>query len=839
MAQSAEKFARLLTDAIHTVSRREAKTVQFVQDDLGYILEKKGGASIEHWRKGHLPPKLSDVETLANQLVTRGGFSREWLENFLRSAGHPASQNLCDKLFPPSFLAQKQPDEPLDSAPLLDALPLNNIPDPAPLPLGSLMPLSRNPLFVGRELDLRALAASLKMKGIAAVSEVKTVATTGLGGIGKTQLACEFVHRYGQFFKGGVFWLSFEDADAIPTKIAACGGPGALDIAPGSWNLPLDDQIRLVQGAWQQPLPRLLIFDNCEDPNLLHKWRPSSGGCRVLVTTRLGDWEAVLGVQPLALGVLLRQESLTLLHHHCPNADPATLDAIAEELGDLPLALHLAGRYLYRYRRVVSPAEYLKRLRDAGLLHHSSLQEGDISPTNHIQHVGRTFALSYDRLNPQNETDDLALALLVRIAHFAPGEPIWYQLLLKTLGRSSDDANAVLKADRAFSRLIELGLIETEQDDILRMHRLVAAFVRDVAKDKVEETQKLVEKVVFEETARVNREGYPVPLLAWQLHLRSVADIARTREDEQSARLCNEMGEHLRQIGDYSSARRYFEKALAIWQKVAGGEHLDTVESLNNLGHLLRDQGNLTEAQLCLENALALRKKVLGESHPKTAESYNEMGRWLYSKGELDAARQHFEQALAISTVALGEDHRFTADYLNNLGMCLDSLGDQNGALQYLERALTIRRKVLGEGHPRTALSFNNMGYILRALGRQPEAQSFYEQALVVRRKVFGEDHPDIAESLNNLGEILQAQGELASAHLYLEQALAVYEKVLGAEHPDAAYTLNNLGILLHTQGDLIRARSYLERALAIRQKALGERHPLTELSRKNLGRLQ
>src|SRR5206468_11391019 len=137
-------------------------------------------------------------------------------------------------------------------------------------PVGSLMPLSRNPLFVGCELDLRALAASLKLKGIAAVSEVRTVATTGLGGIGKTQLACEFVHRYGQFFKGGVFWLSFDDADAIPTKIAACGGPGALDLSPGSWNLPLDDQIRLVQGAWQQPVPRLLIFDNCEDPSLLH-----------------------------------------------------------------------------------------------------------------------------------------------------------------------------------------------------------------------------------------------------------------------------------------------------------------------------------------------------------------------------------------------------------------------------------------------------------------------------------------------------------------------------------------------------------------------------------------
>src|SRR5262245_46349115 len=78
----------------------------------------------------------------------------------------------------------------------LTALPLETIPDPAPLPSGSRMPLRRNPLFVGREADLRALATTLKGGDTAAISQ--TAAASGLGGIGKTQLASEFVHRYGQ-----------------------------------------------------------------------------------------------------------------------------------------------------------------------------------------------------------------------------------------------------------------------------------------------------------------------------------------------------------------------------------------------------------------------------------------------------------------------------------------------------------------------------------------------------------------------------------------------------------------------------------------------------------------
>jgi hypothetical protein len=164
--------------------------------------------------------------------------------------------------------------------------------------------------------------------------------------------------------KGGVFWLSFADPKAIPAEIADCGSAGRLTLKPDFDGRPLRYQAGLGQAAWNLPLPRLLVFGNCADPALLAQLRPTSGGCRVLVTNRRGDWEVALGVKPLALGVLSRSESLSFLRKHCPDADKITLDQIAEELGDLPLALHLAASYLYRYRRVVTAAKYLQQLRD-------------------------------------------------------------------------------------------------------------------------------------------------------------------------------------------------------------------------------------------------------------------------------------------------------------------------------------------------------------------------------------------------------------------------------------------------------------------------------------------
>jgi hypothetical protein len=288
----------------------------------------------------------------------------------------------------------------------LAELPLDMLPKPGPLPGGSLMPLGRNPLFVGRERDLATLAAALKGGEAIAIGQIETAATTGLGGIGKTQLASEFVHRYGRFFAGGVFWLSLADEKAVPAEIAACGGIGAMDLRPDFGDLPLQDQLRLVAAAWQQPMPRLLVFDNCEDPVLLAQWRPSAGGCRILVTSRRTDWEPSLGVRTLALNVLSRAESLDLLRQHCPEADDQILAAIAAELGDLPLALHLAGSYMSRYQRVISPADYLDQLRDPALLEHPSLKGLGVSPTGHIQNVYRTIALSYDKLDEDDPVDE-------------------------------------------------------------------------------------------------------------------------------------------------------------------------------------------------------------------------------------------------------------------------------------------------------------------------------------------------------------------------------------------------------------------------------------------------
>jgi tetratricopeptide (TPR) repeat protein len=676
----------------------------------------------------------------------------------------------------------------------LAALPLEGVPGPGALPRGSRMPLSPNPLFVGRAGDLGALAAVLKGGATVAIGQVRTAATTGLGGIGKTQLASEFVHRYGRFFGGGVFWLSFADPAAIPAEVAGCGGAGGLELRPDFEALPLEGQVRLVLAAWCSPLPRLLVFDNCEDEELLARWRPPSGGCRVLVTSRRGEWEAALGVRALRLDVLPRPESVALLRKHRPDLEAGVAEAIAAELGDLPLALHLAGSFLKRYRYAVRPDDYLEQLRDEGLLRHPSLEGrgAGYSPTGHEAHVARTFALSYARLDEADLTDALALKALARAAFFAAGEPIPRGLLVATLGLEGEEA--ALAAEDGLARLVELGLLEGEAGGGLKLHRLLAAFARGVADAAA---QGEVEGAVITEARRLNEAGYPAPLLAWQPHLRAVIDAAQGREDETAAALYHELAHHLGDIGHYAAAQPYYERALDI------------------------------------------REQVLGKSHPDTASTLDALGWLFYKQGDYEAASPYYTRALAIREQVLGGSHPDTATTLNNLGNLLWSQGKYTEAQSYCERALKIRRDFFGEEDPYVASSLNSLGNVHWSKKDYDRARDYYERALEIRKTTLGEIHPKVALSLRNLGALLYDQKDYEAAQPYFEEALTVYQKALLEEHPDAALVLNNLGVLFHVQGDYATAQRYYERALALAEEVLGSTHSRTRMVQRNLEALQ
>ena len=463
--------------------------------------------------------------------------------------------------------------------------------------------------------------------------------------------------------------------------------------------------------------------------------------------------------QPLQ--TLPREQGIALLRQHRPDLSDADADALAAELGDLPLALYLAGSFLERYR-TTTPAAYLQQVRSPDLLNHPSLTgtrlKQEHNPTQHDLHIGRSFAMSYTQLDASDTIDALALHLLARAAHFAAGEPIPRDLLLATLERDTADPERLMDAEDGLQRLSEVGLLEIgRQDGSLTLHRLLAAFVQQAAPDT--EAQAAVERVMRSISYDLLTKGIPAPLVALQPHLRHITAAALVRGDEDAATLANNLGYHLKMIGDYAAARPLSERALAIREQMLGSDHPDTATSLNNLAELLRATGDYAAARPLYERALAIREQVLGSDHPDTATS------------------------------------------LNNLAGLLHTMGNSSEALPLLERALAIKEQVLGSDHPDIAPTILWIATIYQAQGDYAAARPLKERALAIREQVLGSHHPDTASSLNNLAINLYYQQDYAAALPLMERAVAITMQRLGAQHPDTQGSLQSLAAIRQAAG--------------------------------------
>ena len=172
-------------------------------------------------------------------------------------------------------------------------------------------------------------------------SRRRRVALTGTAGVGKTQLALEYAYRHAHEFDL-VWWLRAEEPTTLQEDYAALAEPLELPEAQES-------ELAVVAYAVRRELSRrehwLLVFDNATGAEggsapAAGRQRPDSDH---LAHTRAGP--SLLSVD---LPTLTRAASVTLLLARTGQDDREAADALAAELGDLPLALEQAAAYMNR-----------------------------------------------------------------------------------------------------------------------------------------------------------------------------------------------------------------------------------------------------------------------------------------------------------------------------------------------------------------------------------------------------------------------------------------------------------------------------------------------------------
>ena len=668
-----------------------------------------------------------------SQALQQYGICGQRLEQELGVEPEPATTSLAQKLLE-QMSSQPTQLNIKTVAQLVRPQP-NELAELGPLPPNTILPFHRNQDFTGRQPTLIQIAAKLlpdeKTQKIPQV-----LAITGMGGLGKTQLAVEFCFRYGRYFSGGVYWMNFADAENVPEEIALTGAARGMGLYHEADQLTLTDKVGRVQKAWQEPVPRLLIFDNCEDENDLTNWLPQAGGCRVLLTSRRGHWSRELHITAVSLPLFREQESVTLLQSLVPNLSEADAIQIGAEVGHLPLALHLTGGFLRRYQQI-SPTQYLSHLRQQGLLQHPSLQGRGTaySPTGHELDVKRTFALSIEQLNEEDEVDMMAQQILIHAAMFAPAEPIPQDLLQATIIQDETDFLTSLLVEDSLTRLITLGFLKAEGREAVILHRLLAAYtLEEVASEQAKQTaQTAVVATVLQCLMQTKDTQGHLSILPFSVvHLRHIAIQALANKTTRSANVATLLSIHLINMGEFKEeAENYLHEACRIAEEI--GDHMTAAQSFSSLSRAYEHQGRDEDALHSAQLAVAYFKKANTADSSRLAEA-------LYRQGWAHFRLSQAQEALAVAEegIAYGEasgDKEGIGRNLSLLGVVhYYLLGNYDLAAQHLQAGLEIYEELAYSNGQASLL--NNMGENARLQGDYAAAASYYEKALNIAREI-------------------------------------------------------------------------------------------------------
>ncbi|MBO0791765.1 MAG: helix-turn-helix transcriptional regulator, partial [Ktedonobacteraceae bacterium] len=327
------------------------------------------------------------------------------------------------------------------------------------------VPFPRNPCFTGRETILQTLHELLDGEQPAALS--------GLGGIGKTQVAIEYAYRYAHDYSA-VIWLAAETAEELIGSLQALAEQA--QIPPRQ--MANQSQLVMTVQRWLAAHPGwLIIADNVEDPDLLNSVLPPLRQGALLITTRrqaLGTLAA-----PLKLPSMSREEGITLILRRARRLDEQQTQPEVAELVRLldgfPLALDQAGSYLEETG--CSVADYLKRYQDQRQL---ILARRGSHGGAHPASVTTTLKLSVERV----EREHPAAVDLLRVCAFLHPETIPEELLSAGAPFLGPGLQAVLvdpyQFDQILAALRNASLVtRSPETRTLSVHRLVQAVLTD------------------------------------------------------------------------------------------------------------------------------------------------------------------------------------------------------------------------------------------------------------------------------------------------------------------------------------------------------------------------
>jgi tetratricopeptide (TPR) repeat protein len=679
-------------------------------------------------------------------------------------------------------------------------------------------PYLRNLEFLGRDNKLDELHAAL-------LKPQSRVSISSMGGMGKTQLALEYVYRHlGEYWK--VLWVDASGTSLLANYLGLAEDLGlSLEEDRGEGGGQRDREVALIRGALDRlRVPCLLIFDDVTNERQLPHLLPRLGECRVLVTTR---HNLVGNFIEIRLKQLAEVDSLTLIRGSPKLGDPEFeegLQVLAKRFDYLPLALSICSAWLRR--SCLEPAALLQRLDGKQLVFaFAGLEADPIFSAN--PDLVALFQASIEQIK---KTPMGALGeRIIWVGGWFAGVSIRSELIASAAAHMAplDDQECVGKVGDAIDVLVEYNLADrasvrggTQAGGVV-FHSILQSFGR--VEGGPTPAVAMVKALVEEGVATFDTEHFQHACdLAIPPYTNPKIQLDAADTEGAVNKILLPLVSHYRQQGLYFKARNAISGVdVEDLPAELQGRYLDCWASI------LYDCGQYAEAMPLYKRSLGILEKALGPVDPLVVTTLNGMAGLLTSQGKYEEALRLYDRSLHILSLLGVAEEPLVATILGGKGLVMSRLGKDKEALQIYYRSLRIQEKRLPQDHLDVATTLGSIAGLQRKQGKYGEAMRLYERSRLIKENALGPMNPEIATTLGGIALLLKSQGKYEDALPLFEKSLSIKEKALGPEHLSVARTLHNMAGLLESQGKYEEALQLCERSLSIKEKALGLENPL------------
>ena len=680
----------------------------------------------------------------------------------------------------------------------------------------------RNADFTGREAILERLHDGLAGDGTAVVL---ARAVYALGGVGKTQLALEYAHRYQADYEL-VWWIDAEQPLEISLALADLAGRLGLpasDNAGESAAAALEQLRRDVAGRW------LLIFDNAEDPEELAPFLPTGSG-HILITSRNQAWTR--HAEPVELDVFSRQESLAHLRHHVPDLGVPDAARVSAAVGDLPLAIEQAAAWLAETGMPATLyAEWLETQTTSAL--------GLNKPLDYAKPVVAAWNLSIERLKQESPASVRLLQILAFCSAGSISATLLYSdTMLECLLPYDEALSQKLMIGRVIREVSRFALVKVDQSaNSVQIHRLVQAVIQsEMTDDERVEARHEVHKILVGVRPRQGETDDPAN---WSIYDIIWPHLGPSEADEcdypPTRQLLIDWVRYQWKHGEFEAALVLARRLQDVWTSYLGPDHQQTLHLQFHIANILRSQGRFSDARDLDTYVLERQREVLRPDHPHALMTANGLGADLRALGDFQGSLASDRETYERFRNEFGEDYPRALAAAHNLGCSLRLVGDSLAARRLDEETLDRQRRVLGPEHPSTLQSVASLALDLRLAGAFQRSGILLRDAWHRYRDVLGDDMLDTLRAAASLAVSLRKAGERAEAMDLAQDTYRRYRHRFGPDGPDAQLCALSLAWDYAAAGELQQAIGLITGVRAAYRASLGDDHPNTLVAANNL----